>query len=221
MTEFEFLSVPVSMIFGLGLTHVLAGTMRHVYVGLATEQRLVYSLFARWFLAWPDRTQTLADNSRPLVSMRASALIVLAFLGTVESAIGAPADDIRSLRTQSNAAIARHDVEAVVSFLDADYQITVGNGGLFHGRAGEPEGWRAEFARAADLLYVRTPESVEVSSSGQRAAEIGVWVGTWTAPDGQHRASGRYAAHWSNVNGSWKIRSELFVTLSCEGVGCS
>jgi hypothetical protein len=46
MTEFEFLSVLISMIFGLGLTHALAGTMRYVYVGRATEQRLVYSLFA-------------------------------------------------------------------------------------------------------------------------------------------------------------------------------
>ena len=47
MTEFEFLSVLISMIFGLGLTHVLAGTMRYVYAGRATEQRLVYSLFAK------------------------------------------------------------------------------------------------------------------------------------------------------------------------------
>jgi hypothetical protein len=35
----EFLSVLISMIFGLGLTHVLAGTMRYVYAGRATEQR--------------------------------------------------------------------------------------------------------------------------------------------------------------------------------------
>lgn len=154
--------------------------------------------------------------------MRVPALLVLALLGTAESAASqTPADDTRRLGTQSNAAIARHDVGAVVSFLDAAYQITVGSGDLFHGRAGEPEGWRTEFARAADLVYVRTPESVEVSSSGQRAAEIGVWVGSWTTSDGPHRSRGRYAAHWRRVGGSWKIRAELFVTLSCEGVGCS
>ena len=156
------------------------------------------------------------------MSMRVPALIVLALLGTVESAASqTPADDVRSLRKQSNAAIARHDVEAVVSFLDAEYQITVGSGALFHGTAAESEGWRAEFAQAADLVYVRNPESVEVSSSGERAAEIGVWVGSWTTPDGPHRTCGRYAAHWRKVSGSWKIRAELFVTLSCEGVGCS
>jgi ketosteroid isomerase-like protein len=150
------------------------------------------------------------------------ALIIVALLGVVESAASqTPADDVRSLRKQSNAAIARHDVEAVVSFLDADYQITVGEGTLFHGRAGEAEGWRAEFAHAADLVYVRTPESVEVGSTGTRAAEIGVWEGSWTTPNGPHRIRGRYAAYWSKVSGSWKIRSELFVTLNCAGAGCT
>lgn len=154
--------------------------------------------------------------------MKVSALIAMALLCAVESAAGqTPADDIRSVRSQSNAAIARHDAEGVVASLDAEYQITVGSGKLFHGKAGEIEGWREEFAESADLVYVRTPETVEVSSSGKRAAEIGVWLGTWTDADGAHRAAGRYAAHWSKASGSWKIRSELFVTLSCDGVGCS
>ena len=154
--------------------------------------------------------------------MRVPGLMLLAVLGTVESAPSQmPADDVRSLRNQSNAAIARHDVEAVVSFLDAEYQITVGSGDLFHGRAAEVEAWRAEFARAADLVYARKPESVEVSTSGERAAEIGVWAGSWTTPNGPHRSRGRYAAHWRKVAGAWKIRAELFVTLSCEGIGCS
>ena len=154
--------------------------------------------------------------------MRVHLLIVVALLGTAESAKGqTPADDIRSLRKQSNAAIARHDADAVVSFLDAEYQITVGTGKLYHGKAAESEGWREEFAQAADLVYVRTPQSVEVSSSGNRAAEIGVWTGSWTTPDGPRRYHGRYAAHWIKVSGSWKIRAELFVTLGCEGVGCS
>ena len=50
MTEFEFLSVMISIIFGIGLTHVLAGTMRYIYAGRATELRLVYSLFALFVL---------------------------------------------------------------------------------------------------------------------------------------------------------------------------
>jgi len=156
------------------------------------------------------------------MSMRVPGLMLFAALGTVQSAPSQmPADDIRSLRDQSNAAIARHDAKAVVSFLDAEYQITVGSGDLFHGTGAELEAWRAEFARAADLVCVRKPDSVEVSTSGERAAEIGTWVGSWTTPKGPQRFRGRYAAHWRKVGGSWKIRAELFVTLSCEGVGCS
>ena len=156
------------------------------------------------------------------MSMSVSGLMLLAVLGSVGSAPRqVAADDVRSVRKQSNAAIARHDVEAVVSFLDAEYQITVGSGDLFQGRAAELEAWRAYFPRAADLVYERKPESVEVSTSGERAAETGVWVGSWTTPNGPHRVRGRYAAHWRKVGGSWKIRAELFVTLSCDGAGCS
>ena len=130
------------------------------------------------------------------------------------------ADRIRFLRKQSNAAIARHDADAVVAFLDAQYQITVGSGSLFQGKANERKGWLEEFAIASDLRYVRTPESVQVSSSNERAAEVGSWLGTWTTRDGAHRSGGRYAAFWVNDHGSWKIRSELFVTLWCKGTDC-
>jgi hypothetical protein len=67
------------------------------------------------------------------------------------------ADAIRSLRTQSNAAIARHDVKGTVAFLDVEYQITTGGGELSHGRSAESDAWAKEFARAMDLVYVRTP----------------------------------------------------------------
>lgn len=148
-------------------------------------------------------------------------LSVVALCATLDaSAAEAPAEAIRAARAQSNAAIARHDVAAVVALLDAEYQITAGSGSLFHGREDEADAWRDEFAKAEDLLYVRTPQSVEVSDSGARAAEIGNWIGTWTTPAGPHRAHGRYAAHWRKVDGVWKIRSELFVTLGCEGTDC-
>ncbi len=131
------------------------------------------------------------------------------------------ADKIRSLRHQSNAAIARHDVDGVLSLLDVEYQITTGSGSLGHGRAGERDAWTAEFARASDLMYVRAPDSIEVSTSGVRAAETGTWTGSWSTPTGLRKSGGRYAAHWRLVDGSWRIRSELFVALTCEGPGCS
>lgn len=119
-----------------------------------------------------------------------------------------PAAQIRSLREQSNAAIARHDVERVVSLLDVEYQITAGSGALHHDRAAEPEAWAAEFARADDVSYVRTPEVIEVSSSGTRAAEIGMWSGSWTTSDGPRKSGGRYAVHWRLVDGSCVFRHD-------------
>ncbi len=154
--------------------------------------------------------------------MKPSMVVVLASVALACPVFAqSPADEIRSLREQSNAAIARHDVAGVVSMFDVEYQITTGSGELYHGRAGEAEAWAVEFARADDLIYVRTPSEIEVGASGVRAVEIGVWSGSWTTPDGPRRSGGRYAAHWRLVDGSWKLRSELFVTLYCEGPGCS
>lgn len=121
-------------------------------------------------------------------------------------------DRIRALRAESNAAIHRHDIGGVMSLYDAEYQITTGEGS-FADRATVLDAWTAEFARADDLVYVRMPESVEVSSTGSRAAEAGVWTGSWTTAGSMLSTGGRYAAHWVLVRGVWKLRSELFVTL--------
>ena len=130
------------------------------------------------------------------------------------------AERIRAVRQQSNAAIARHDVDGVLALLDVEYQITTGSGVQRQERASERDAWTAEFARASDVVYVRTPASIEVSASGVRAAETGTWTGSWSTPTGPRTSGGRYAAHWRLVDGNWRIRSELFVTLTCEGPGC-
>jgi len=122
------------------------------------------------------------------------------------------AEHIRALRAQSNAAILRHDVEGIVSQYDSDYQITTGEG-TFANRATIPDAWAAEFARAGDLVYVGMPASIEMSSDGSRAAETGMWTGSWTTAGRMQSTGGRYAAHWVWVRGVWKLRSELFVTL--------
>jgi hypothetical protein len=57
------------------------------------------------------------------------ALLVLAFVGTTVCA----ADDverIQATRMKSNDAIARHDVDALQSFLDEDFVITISTGAI-------------------------------------------------------------------------------------------
>lgn len=133
---------------------------------------------------------------------------------------GSAADSIRALRHQSNDAIARHDVAAIVSFLDAEYQATAGSGRFLNGVEEMRAAFAEQFDRFPDAKYVRTPDSIAVDSTTSRAYERGTWVGTWTTAGAPLRTGGRYAAYWRRRDGGWKIHAELFVTLFCEGPGC-
>lgn len=143
------------------------------------------------------------------------------FVGVSVFAQGTPdSDQIRNARDQYNNAIARHDVQAIMSFIDDEYQITTSLGQLTQGRDGEAGSWQELFSTRQNVLYVRTPETVEMSDAYPLAAETGTWVGTWSTPDGGVRTGGRYSAMWRQVDGEWKVRSELFVALYCEGLAC-
>ncbi|MGY8798763.1 MAG: YybH family protein [Longimicrobiales bacterium] len=150
------------------------------------------------------------------------ALFLACALSTPVSAqTGTDAEQIRAVRALSNEAIARHDVPAIVATLDDEVHVTAGAGGFISG----PEAMRSAFIRQFeqfdDVLYVRTITSLEIGSAAAVASERGTWVGTWTAPDGPRRAGGRYSAYWRQTDDGWRIRSELFVTLFCEGAGCA
>jgi len=152
------------------------------------------------------------------VGLIATAILKLAF--------GADADEpddvelIRNARADSNDAIARHDVAGIVSHLDEDYQVTTSLGQLLQRPNGETDSWQQLIATRENLKYVRTPESIEISDGYPLAAETGTWIGSWSAADGEVRTGGRYAAMWRKVDGAWKIRSELFVALYCDGASC-
>ena len=128
---------------------------------------------------------------------------------------------IREARVRSNDAIAAHDVDAILAELDAAFQVTAGSGRFIRGRVAMGEAFAAQFSNFPDAHYVRSAGSVEVAESGLLGFETGTWVGTWTTPAGALRTGGRYSASWSKASGAWKVRSELFVTLYCEGAGCS
>lgn len=155
--------------------------------------------------------------SRYLWLAFAAAIVVPASSFAQDSSDG---ERIRNARAQYNDAIARHDIAAIIAFLDEDYQITTSLGQMARGRDAEAGAWQALFASREDVLYVRSPESVETSSAYPLAAETGTWVGTWTTDSGTVRTGGRYAAMWRRVAGTWKVRSELFVALYCEGERC-
>jgi len=149
------------------------------------------------------------------------AVSLLLFAATaVAAGDDAEGSSIAETRAQFNDAIARHDVQAITSFLDEDYQITTSLGQLMQGRDEQGPSWQELFDTRAGVTYVRTPETIEVSQDYPLAAESGTWLGTWSTKEGEVRTGGRYAAMWRKVDGHWRVRSELFVALYCDGVAC-
>lgn len=130
------------------------------------------------------------------------------------------ADAIKTARAASNQAIARHDTDAIVSFFDEEYVITTGAGSIEPGRDAQLGMWADHIDQYPDVVYVRTPTDVVLSETNSPAIENGAWVGTWTSENGAQEKGGRYTAYWRKADGVWKIRSELFVTLYCEGEDC-
>jgi ketosteroid isomerase-like protein len=133
---------------------------------------------------------------------------------------GTDADAIKAARAASNRAIAGHDTDAIVSFFDKEYVITTGAGSILSGRDAQAGSWDEHFDQFPDVVYVRSPADVRLSEANKRAIENGAWVGTWTLENGVQEKGGRYTAYWRKVDSVWKIRSELFVTLYCEGMDC-
>lgn len=131
------------------------------------------------------------------------------------------AEKIAEIRARSNDAIRAQDVDGIVAAYDETYQLTTGSGLLFHDNPEtEKELWAEHFAQLPDVVYVRTPTTIHISTYLPRAAESGKWVGTWTTDKGPVEVRGTYSASWIKVSGQWKIQSEMFVSLYCSGGGC-
>lgn len=129
-------------------------------------------------------------------------------------------ETIKAVRSSFNEAIARHDVEAIQSFLYEDYVITVSSGSIERSRAEHGSSFAAHFREFSDVVYIRTPSEVVVSNAYPMAFENGTWVGRRTTENGRLENGGRYSAAWRKVDGAWLIYSELFVALHCKGKDC-
>ena len=129
----------------------------------------------------------------------------------------AATSEIRSLRSRSNQSIAAKHVRGVVDIMVPDMVVIGGNGGVVLGRDSSEASFSRQFADPKFLGYVRTPTRVDVSTARPLAAEAGEWIGQWRETDGIRQLRGTYLAMWRRDDGAWRLRSELFVTLSCTG----
>ncbi len=124
---------------------------------------------------------------------------------------------IRAARERSNAAIAAHDLDAIVREWMVDITVVSASGrGVVGAEAGR-HFLAHQFGQRPDTIYVRTPRKIEVFAAWAVASEEGDWSGTWTEPDGPLRIGGLYQAQWRCIQGRWLIQGELFVPNHCEG----
>lgn len=129
---------------------------------------------------------------------------------------------IRAARAATNAAIAAHDFAPMRHLYLPDYTILPGSSGMPSDLEAYAARLTRTFADPSFVAYVRTPDSIRVSASGKRAAEVGTWVGTWRKPDGEMRLSGVYQATWQPTPEGWRLKNEAFVSLDCRGsVACN
>lgn len=129
---------------------------------------------------------------------------------------------IRFARRTQTQAIADGDIEAVAAFWAPDITICRALGhrvtGIEEAKAVIQGPGQAN--APLRIIYRREAISVQVSGIWPLAYEEGRWSGHQGDANSDAILSGPYSAHWVKRDGRWLIRSELFVAISCSGVGC-
>jgi len=138
------------------------------------------------------------------------------FVGLVSASALAQQDPdqalIRNIRSASNQAIAAGDAVGFSASLDTDFMVVTGNGSLLS-REAYIAAFAKDFADPHSVRFERIVDSIDISGSVPLAAEHGHWTGR--VADGPVLFSGTYLAMWRKSAGGWKLRSELFVALTC------
>jgi ketosteroid isomerase-like protein len=139
--------------------------------------------------------------------------LLLLLLTCMACSVGAQSNQkkILSLRQASNEALKAFDHAQFLSYLTDDVQITTGSGTLIQGKSGLRN--YLEEAVGDRIYFVRTSAEVVVNAQRGLAWETGTWNGYAAEQEARPIAAGKYAAQWTMQNGTWRIRSELFVTL--------
>ncbi|MDB6088413.1 MAG: hypothetical protein JWN85_1197 [Gammaproteobacteria bacterium] len=127
---------------------------------------------------------------------------------------------IKAARLQQNAAIARHNVDEIAAFWTDDVTICRGLGIQLAGKPAYRKLFEEDDPVSPDqIVYERSPTSIDVGSAWPLAFETGVWKGRLGNSKGPVVIRGRYSAQWVKRAGKWLIRSEVFVALAGSGAG--
>jgi ketosteroid isomerase-like protein len=141
------------------------------------------------------------------------------FAGTVFAATGSGETTIRAIRMESNHAIQQGNIGAFAVSLTGDFVMVRGSG-AFASRQAYIDAFEQDFKDPGAIRYERVTDKVELSEAAPVAAERGHWIGR--RPGGSEAYGGTYLAMWRHTDTGWKIRSELFVVLTCaDEAACS
>jgi len=122
---------------------------------------------------------------------------------------------IRAARAHSNRSIARRNLLGVADSLAENFCAIIGDGTFVPTRAAYLKLFKQGFdVPQTSLTYERIPDRIDVSSDATQASEQGHWIAT----DASHQTAftGTYAAMWQRTPEGWKLRSELYVTLTTD-----
>jgi ketosteroid isomerase-like protein len=155
-----------------------------------------------------------------ILMLWSSSVVVGVVAGLILAAEPTDQAAIRAARIAQNAAIAAGDLDRVATFWTDDVTVRRALGQPLVGRAAARRALEPPAAPAARIVYQRLTKEVEVSAQWPLAFETGAWEGHQGSVAGPIVIGGRFSAQWVKRNGQWLIRSEVFVALTCAGVGC-
>ena len=149
-----------------------------------------------------------------------SALVSTGASSSNDCANDAPARAIQDQRSAFNAAIAEKDAETIASVLAEDVLLITGtDSDLYSGREVQVELWRSDFASNERLVYVRTPECIQVSELFPIALERGRWRGE-PENDSPGVVQGSYSAKWRHEDNAWRLEVEVYMPEECSPSIC-
>jgi len=127
---------------------------------------------------------------------------------------------IEAQRQSFNRAIEAADPDTIAGLLAEDVLLITGTeSDLYSGREVQVELWRSDFASSERLVYVRTPECIQVSKIFPIALERGRWRGE--REDGNPGSvRGAYSAKWRHDGEAWRIEVEVYMTQTCDASIC-
>ena len=147
-------------------------------------------------------------------------VLLLVLTATLTAAAQADQQAIRDARIAQNSAIASSDLDRAATFWTEDVTVRRALGQPLSGREAARKALEAPPAPAARLIYQRLMKDVEVSAQWPLAFETGTWEGHLGTLAGAVVIGGHYSAQWVKRGDRWLIRAEVFVALTCSGVGC-